>query len=452
MTDSTSTQASESRMERLTRALESGTAGQVRYLLSNLNAAEIAELLESFPHGQRAILWELVDTGDRGETLVHLADEVRDDLIREMETHDLVAATEGLDIDDLVDLMQDLPRTLTNELLRSMDKQHRLRLESILRYDEETAGGLMNLDVVTVRADVTLDVVLRYLRLHKEVPTTTDTLFVVDRNDRYRGALPLTTLLTNDPDTMVAAVMDRDSKPIPAATPDDEVARLFEQQDLVSAAVVDENNHLLGRITIDDVVDVIREDAEHSLLGMAGLDEEDDTFAPVVKSARRRAVWLGINLFTAILASWVIGQFQATIEQVVALAVLMPIVASMGGITGSQTLIIVIRGLALGTLGSSNTRWLMYKELMVSVINGLGWALVVAVISALWFHNNGIGLIIAVALIVNMVCAVIAGLSIPFLLKRMHIDPAHAGSVILTTVTDVVGFMVFLGLGTIFLL
>ncbi len=452
MTDSTSTAATGDRLERLTRALDSGAAGQVRYLLSNLNAAEIAELLESFPHGPREILWELVDTDDRGETLVYLADEVRDDLIREMETHDLVAATSGLDIDDLVDLMQDLPRAVTNEILRSMDKQHRGRLESILHYDEETAGGLMNLDVVTVRADVTLDVVLRYLRLHKEIPSTTDTLFVVDRNDRYRGALPLTTLLTNDPDAMVAAVMDRDLKPIPASTTDVEVARLFEKQDLVSAAVVDDDKRLLGRITIDDVVDVIREDADHSLLGMAGLDEDDDTFAPVVKSARRRAIWLGINLFTAILASWVIGQFQATIQQVVALAVLMPIVASMGGITGSQTLIIVIRGLALGTLGSSNTRWLMYKELMVSVINGLGWALVVAIISAIWFQNNSIGLIIAIALIINMVCAVAAGLSIPFILKRMHIDPAHAGSVILTTITDVVGFMVFLGLGTLFLL
>jgi len=452
MTESSSVQATENRLDRLTRALDSGAAGQVRYLLSNLNAAEIAELLESFPHGPREILWELVDPEDRGETLVHLADEVRDDLIREMETHDLVVATGSLDTDDLVDLMQDLPRTVTNEILRSMDKQHRVRLESILHYDEETAGGMMNLDVVTVRADVTLDVVLRYLRLHKEVPATTDTLFVVDRNDRYRGALPLTTLLTNDPDTMVAAVMKRDLRAIPADTSDVEVARLFEKHDLVSAAVVNDANRLLGRITIDDVVDVIRDDADHSLLRMAGLDEEDDTFAPVVKSARRRAVWLGINLFTAILASWVIGRFQATIEQVVALAVLMPIVASMGGITGSQTLIIVIRGLAIGTLGSSNTRWLMYKELMVSVINGLGWALVVAVISALWFHNNSIGVIIAVALVINMVCAVAAGLSIPFMLKRMHIDPAHAGSVILTTITDVVGFLVFLGLGTIFLL
>ncbi|MEZ5543001.1 MAG: magnesium transporter [Pseudomonadota bacterium] len=452
MNETTTTKISESRLERLTRALDSGAAGQVRYLLTNLHAAEIAELLESFPHGPREILWELVDPDDRGEILVHLNEEVRAGLIREMETHDLVAATEGLDPDDLVDLLQDLPDAVTREIMRVMDKQNRVRLEAILHYPEDSAGGLMNVDVITVRADVTLDVVLRYLRLHKEMPETTDTLFVVDRNDRYRGSLPLTSLLTNDPDLMVAAVMHREVKPILASTPDVEVARLFENHDLVTAPVVNDDNKLLGRITIDDVVDVIRDDAEHSLLSMAGLDEEDDTFAPIVKSARRRAVWLGINLATAFLASWVIGRFQATIEQVVALAVLMPIVASMGGIAGSQTLIIVIRGLALGQLGASNARWLMYKELSVAIINGIGWALVVAVISALWFHNTNIGVIIAVALIVNLFCAALAGLSIPFFLKRVNIDPAHAGSVILTTVTDVVGFLVFLGLGTLFLL
>jgi magnesium transporter len=452
MTDTISSQNAETRLDRLTRALDSGAAGQVRYLLTNLHASEIAELLESFPHGPREILWELVDTDDRGETLVALNEEVRNDLIKEMETHDLVAATEGLDADDLVDLLQDLPGTVTNEVMRSMDKQNRERLEAILHFPEDTAGGLMNVDVVTVRADVTLDVVLRYLRLHGEVPAATDTLFVVDRTDQYRGALPLTTLLTNDPDMMVAAVMDRDIRPIPATMPDDDVARMFENYDLLSAPVVDENRKLLGRITIDDVVDVIRDDADHSLMRMAGLDEDDDTFAPIFKSARRRAIWLGINLFTAFLASWVIGQFQATIEQVVALAVLMPIVASMGGIAGSQTLIIVIRGMALGKVGISNARWLMYKELAVSMINGVGWALVVAVISALWFQNTNIGVIIAAALIINLVCAAVAGLSIPFILKRMKIDPAHAGTVLLTTVTDVVGFLVFLGLGTIFLL
>jgi len=452
MTETGITQTAEGRLEHLSQALDSGAADQVRHLLVNLHASEIADLLESFPHGPREILWELVDPDDHGEVLTQVNDEVRAGLIEEMETHDLVAATEGLDPDDLADIITDFPATVSREVLRAMDKQDRVRLEAVLHFPEDTAGGLMNVDVVTVRADVTLDVVIRYLRMRGELPKNTDKLFIVDRNDHYRGALELTQVLTNEPEQLVAAVMDRNIPGIPATLPDDEVAKQFENLDLVSAAVVADDNKLLGRITIDDVVDVIREDADHSLLSMAGLDEEDDTFAPVMKSARRRAVWLGINLFTAFLASWVIGNFQATIEQVVALAVLMPIVASMGGIAGSQTLIIVIRGLALGQIGSSNARWLMYKELAVSVLNGIGWAVVVAVISALWFQNNNIGIIIAVALIINLVCAALAGLSIPFLLRRMNIDPALAGSVILTTVTDVIGFMVFLGLGTIFLL
>ncbi len=452
MNEAAETPTMQDRLERLTRALDSGAAGQIRRLLVNLHPAEIADLLESFPHGPREILWELVDPDDRGETLVHLNEEVRAGLIEEMETHDLVAATEGLDADDLADLIQDLPGAVTREVLRYMDKQNRDRLEAVLLYPEDTAGGLMDLDAVTVRADVTLDVVLRYLRLHDEIPPATDTLFVVDRQGRYKGTLQLTRLLTNDPDLLVAAVMDRDIAGIPAELPDVEVARLFEDRDLVSAPVISEDGRLLGRITIDDVVDVIRENAEHSILGMAGLDEEDDTFAPIIKSARRRAVWLGINLLTAFLASWVIGLFQATLQQVVALAVLMPIVASMGGIAGSQTLIIVIRGMALGQIGSSNARWLMYKELAVTVLNGIAWALVVAVIATLWFKDINIGLIIGVALIVNLTCAALAGLGIPFLLERMQIDAAHAGTVVLTTITDVIGFMVFLGLGTIFLL
>ena len=451
MTETAETHSTESRLELLTQAMDSGAAGQIRNLLVNLHPAEIAELLESFPHGPREIFWELVDPDDRGESLVHVNDEVRAGLINEMETHDLIAATDGLDADDLADLLKDLPGAVIQEVLRSMDKQNRERLVAVLHYPEDSAGGIMNVDTVTVRADVSIDVILRYLRLHEEIPATTDTLFVVDRTGQYKGLLPLTTLLTSDPELLVAAVMDREVQPIPASMPDDEVARLFENRDLVSAPVVDETGKLLGRITIDDVVDVIREDADHHLLSMAGLDEEDDTFAPIVISARRRALWLGINLFTAFLASWVIGLFQATLEQVVALAVLMPIVASMGGIAGSQTLIIVIRGLALGKVGKTNARWLMYKELAVTVLNGIGWSLVVAVIATLWFQDKAIGIIIAVALIINLVCAAISGLSIPFILKRMNIDPAHAGTVLLTTVTDVVGFMVFLGLGTIFL-
>ena len=452
MTDSTDTQTTESRLERLTQALDSGGASQIRNLLGNLHSAEIADLLESVPHGPREILWELTDPEDHGEILVQVNDEVRAGLIDKMETGALIAATEGLDADDLADLIKDLPGAITQEVLRAMDKQNRERLVTVLHYPEDTAGGLMNVDMVTVRADVTLDVVLRYLRLHIDMPDTTDSLFVVDRDDNFKGMLSLGALLTNDPGMPVAKVMNSDIAGIPADMPDTEVAKLFENRNLVSAPVLSETGQLIGRITIDDVVDVIREDADHSLLSLAGLDEEDDTFAPVIKSARRRALWLGVNLFTAFLASWVIGLFQATIEQVVALAVLMPIVASMGGIAGSQTLIIVIRGLALGQIGVSNARWLMYKELAVSALNGIAWAMVVAVISALWFKNPDIGYIIGAALVINLLCAAIAGLAIPFVLTRMNIDPAHAGTVLLTTVTDVVGFLVFLGLGTIFLL
>jgi magnesium transporter len=452
MTEAADTETINSRREQLMRALDAGAAERISQLLSGLYAAEIADLLESFPHGPREVLWELVHPDDRGETLVEVNDEVRAGLIEEMDPEQLVAATEGLDTDDLADLLSDLPDAVIHEVLRSMDKQNRDRLESVLPYPEDTAGGMMNVDTVTVRADVTLDVVMRYLRMHPDIPEPTDQLIVVDRKDTCLGVLSLTAILTNDPEQRVADVMDREITSIPATLADVDVARLFEDRDLISAPVIDENDKLLGRITVDDVVDVIREDADHSLLSMAGLDEEDDTFAPVVKSARRRALWLGINLFTAFLASWVIGLFQATLEQVVALAVLMPIVASMGGIAGSQTLIIVIRGLALGQVGSSNARWLMYKELAVSLLNGLGWALVVALVAWQWFQDSNIGLVIAAALVINLACAALAGITIPFLLTRLKIDPAHAGTVLLTTVTDVVGFLVFLGLGTIFLL
>jgi magnesium transporter len=452
MTETAETRTTQSRLERLTRALDSGAAGQIHKLLTSLRPAEIADLLESLPHGPREILWELVDSSDRGEALVHVNDEVRAGLIGEMATRDLIAATAGLDADDLADLLKDLPGAVVQEVLRAMDMQNREKLEAVLQYPEDSAGGMMNPDTVTVQSDASIDDALRHLRLLKDIPGTTDTLIVVDRSDRYMGLLPLTALLTSAPDLLVATIMDSDTKAISATLPDVEVARLFEDHDLISAPVIDDAGKLLGRITIDDVVDVIREDADHSLLSMAGLDEEDDTFAPVIKSARRRGVWLGINLFTALLASWVIGLFQATLEQVVALAVLMPIVASMGGVAGSQTLIIAIRGLALGQIGSSNARWLMQKELAVTALNGMAWALVVALISGFWFQNSDIGLIIGAALVINLVCAAIAGLSIPFILRQMNIDPAHAGTVLLTTITDVVGFMVFLGLGTLFLL
>ncbi len=444
--------STQQRLEALTDALHSGAADKVRQMLSDLHPAEIGDLLESLPHGPRELLWELVPSEEQGEVLVEVNDEVRSGLIDEMETHELVQATGGLDTDDLADLLHDLPGAVIHELLLSMDKQNRQRLEAALSYPEDSAGGLMDLDVVTVRANVSLDVVLRYLRLRGEIPELTDSLFVVNRFDHLQGLLPLSTLLTNDPEASVAEVMDRDVEGIPAAMKSADVARLFQDRNLVSAPVINDNNKLLGRITVDDVVDVIRDEADHNIMSMAGLDEENDIFAPVIISARRRAVWLGINLATAFLASWVIGLFESTLDKVVALAVLMPIVASMGGIAGSQTLTIMIRGLALGQVGSSNARSLMLKEIQVSIMNALIWSLVVAVVAMAWFQNMDIGLIIGAALIVNLVFAAVAGFTIPLLLRRVGIDPALAGTVLLTTVTDVVGFVAFLGLGTWYLI
>lgn len=452
MSESADQRSTQQRLEALTAALHSGTAAQVRQLLASLHPAEFGDLLESLPHGPRKILWELVDPQVKGEALTEVNDEVRAGLIDETDDEQLIKITEGLDTDDLADILQDLPGAVIHELLHSMDQQNRHRLEAVLSYAEDTAGGLMDMDVVTVRGNVSLDVVLRYLRLRGDIPELTDSLMVVDNFDYYQGVLSLAALLTSDPDASVAEVMDREVEGIPATMQDADVARMFQDRDLVSAPVVDEDNRLLGRITIDDVVDVIRDEADHSLMSMAGLDEEDDIFAPVTTSARRRAVWLGINLATAFLASWVIGLFESTIDKVVALAVLMPIVASMGGIAGSQTLTIMIRGLALGQVGPGNARSLMYKEVLVSIMNGVIWSLVVALIAMAWFQSPGIGLIIAGALLINLVCAALAGFTIPLLLKRIGIDPALAGSVLLTTVTDVVGFLAFLGLGTLYLL
>ncbi|MCB1789137.1 MAG: magnesium transporter, partial [Gammaproteobacteria bacterium] len=334
----------------------------------------------------------------------------------------------------------------------ALDDQRRHRLQAVLSYPEDTAGGLMNTDTVTVRPEVTLDVVLRYLRrLGDAVPTSTDKLFVVNRDDNYLGILRLSQLVSRDPQETVAEAMSLNMQPIRAAMSTSEVARRFEAHDMLSAPVVDDSGRLLGRITVDDVIDVIREEGEHQFMGGAGLSEEEDMFAPVLASTRRRALWLGINLATAFLASWVIGQFEETLSKVVALAVLMPIVASMGGIAGSQTLTLAIRGIALGQLSSTNARALVLKELAVGTLNSLIWAAVVAFIAGLWFDSSQIAILIAVAITINLVFAAITGSLLPLALERVGIDPALAGSVLLTTVTDVVGFLSFLGLATIFL-
>jgi magnesium transporter len=439
------------RLDNLQQALQQHDLNQVRQILAELHPAETALLLESLPHEQRTVVWEQVDPTFDGDILLHVNDNLRTSLIRDMESHELVAAAEGLDPDDLADLLPEMPEDVIQQLLQNLDDQRRERLEAVLPYAEDTAGGLMNVDTITIRADITLDVVMRYLRRLSTLPEATDSLMVVDREGIYLGLLPLTTLLTENPDISVSEIMIRAGEAIRADTPAQGVANLFEHRDLISAPVVDENGKLLGRITIDDVVDVIRDKADHDFMGMAGLNEEEDIFAPVIASSRRRAVWLGINLLTALLASWVIGLFGATIEKLVALAVLMPVVASMGGIAGSQTLTLVIRAMALGQVSSSNARRLLAKELTVGLLNGLVWALVLALVAGFWFDSTSLALVIGSAIIINLFVAALSGATIPLILKRLGADPALAGSVVLTTVTDVIGFFAFLGLAAAFL-
>ena len=446
-------QSAEDRLDRLRGALDSGRMLGVKRALGALHPAEIALLLESLPGAEREVVWGVVSVDDQGEVLLHVNDEVRAKLIEGMETADIVAAARDLDIDDLADFVEDLPETITQQVLRSMDQADRRALETVMGYDADTAGGLTDTDIVTIRPDVTIEVVLRYLRLRGHVPKHTDAIYVVDRYGKFLGGLALAHMVTADPQKLVADLMQVDSiQAVRADMPAREVARQFENKDWLSAPVVDERDKLIGRITIDDIVDVIRDEAEHDLMSMAGLDEEEDIFAPVAASSRRRAVWLGINLLTAFVAAQVVGVFEATIDQVVALAVLMPVVASMGGIGGSQTLTLMIRGMALGQISGSNTGFLLRKELAVALINGVLWAVVVAVIVLLWFSSPMLALVIAMALIINQLCAAFSGFAIPLILKRLDIDPALAGSVVLTTVTDVIGFLAFLGLGTVILL
>ena len=436
----------------LREQLDSGSLRAATRMMHGLHPSEVAHLLESVPPDERAILWEMVDAADEGDILVELADEVSDGLIRGMHTERLIAATEGMEVDDLADLLADLPEAVAQQVLQSLDDHDRERIRQVLAYDEDSAGGLMNVDIVTVRPDVSLDVVARYLRAKGRIPDGTDSIFVVDRDDKYLGSLYLSRLVTADQDATVASVMSTDLLPIRADTPSADVVWEFEHRDLLSAAVVDENYRVVGRITIDDVVDEIRDEAEHSLMSAAGLDEEDDIFAPVFRSAARRALWLGINLGTAFLAAAVVDQFQTALDKIVLLAVLMPVVPSMGGVAGSQSLIIITRGIALGQIDRGNARRILRKELLVGLLNGVGWASIVAAATYLWFGDWRIGGVIGAALICNLFIAALAGFTIPLTLKRLRIDPALAGGVVLTTVTDVVGYAVFLGLGAALLL
>ena len=438
-----------SKTERLDRALRSGTLGDVAGILADMSPGDVAYLISSSPPDYRSVLLGLLSADQEALVVNELPDELRNATLINREPEALAEIVEQLDDDDVADILQELPDEVTGRVLAIMDEQYRQRLQKVLSFPEDVAGGLMSTDTITIRADLTLDVVLRYLRRHSEIPANTDNLVVVNLNDRFVGLLPIGTVLVSDPAVSVREMMITDQEAINAETSATEVARRFERNDWISAPVVDSAGKLLGRITIDDVVDVIREEADHSLTSLAGLAEED-TFAPVWQSAPRRAIWLGINLMTALLASSVINVFQDTIEKVVALAVLMPIVASMGGIAGTQSLTILIRAMAMGQINGRNQFWLVGRESLVGLLNGLLWAGVIAITASLWFGDATLGVIIACAMLINLATAGFAGAGLPLLLRRLQIDPALAGGVLVTTVTDVMGFLAFLGLAALF--
>jgi magnesium transporter len=439
------------RLAALRAAIDEGAVRSAERMLAKLHPAEIAQLLESLPQKRREIVWELTDPEMDGDVLVELSDEVRAQLIREMEPEELAAAAEDLEIDDLADLIADLPEAVTRQLLRNMDQQDRERLSQVLEWPEDSAGGLMSTDTVSVRADVSVEVVQRYLRMRGELPDRTDRLFVVDRHDSFLGTITLSRLLTEDPEALVGASLDADAPRIAPDTPASEVSQIFRERDLVSAPVVDEAGRLLGRITIDDVVDVIAEEAAHEVMAGAGLRDEEDVFASIVPATRRRMLWLAINLFTASLGGLVVQRFEGTVEKVAALAVLMPVVSSMGGIAGTQTVTLIIRGLALGQVQWRDARWLLLREVGISALTGTAMALILGAITIAWLGTWKVAPIIGAAMVINLFTAAVVGVMVPLTLRRLAIDPALSAGVILTTFTDCIGFATLLGLGTLFL-
>ena len=434
--------------EEVLEGISRGSAADIKVLLASLRPSEVAGVLEANTPATRRIIWGLVDEEVRNQSLQYLQDDVRAEFLEAMDTAQLVAVADDLDTDDFADILQQLPTTITDQVLENLDSRDRARVESVLPYPEDSAGGLMNTDTITVRPRHAVELVLRYLRLRRDLPATTDALIVVNSRDEYLGMLPLTKLLTADATVTVREIMNTEEPAIHVGEADTEVAKLFSERDLISAPVVDDNGFLLGRITIDDVVDVIIEDAEEALLAPAGLVVDEDTFAPVRRAVRRRAIWLGINLVTALMAAAVISLFEDIIVKVVALAVLMPVVASMGGIAGTQTLTLVIRGQATGQLGRNNMLWMLNREFVIAALNGMLWATIVALGASYFFDDPKLGLVIAVAMVATILIAAVAGSLLPSLLRRMDIDPAIAGGVVLTTITDVAGFFIFLGLAS----
>lgn len=446
-------QHSEKKLGQLISDLERDQITSIQQTLTSLHPSEIARLLESLTPGKRKIIWQLVDQDDEGDVLKELVEDVRQNLIGEMDATELIAATQDMELDDLADLLVDLPETVTEQVITALDRQDQIRLESVMSYDEDTAGGLTNPRIISVRRGITIEVLMRYLKRLNKLPEHTNYIYIVNRNDEYLGALKLVDLFLEDKNKPIETIMDESVKAMLADVDVKQVAMDFQNLDLISMPVIDEKNRLLGQITVDDVVDVIQDQVNSEIFNMAGLDDEDDIFAPVILSTKRRAVWLGMNLITAFVVAGAIGLFQEILQQIVILAVLMPIVASMGGVAGNQTLILVIRGIAMGKIQRSNARKLLVKESSVALLNGLTWSIVVSVLAVVLFQTTWeIGLIVGAAMLLNIFASAIAGVAIPFLLKKMGIDPALAGGVLMITLTDVLGFVTFLGLATLFLL
>lgn len=420
--------------------------------LDVLHPADVAYILEALPLEERLKVWELVKAERDGEILLEVSDSVRQSLIADMDSDELLAAAEQLDTDELADLAPDLPKDVLQDLMDSLDSQNRERLQSTLSYPDDAVGALMDFDIVSIREDITLEVALRYLRRLSNLPDHTDKIFVVDRHDILLGVLPLKTMVVNDLDANVADVMIADAVVFNPEDVADEAASAFERYDLVTAPVVDQNNKLVGRITVDAVMDYIRDESNADMLSMAGLREEEDFFASVWKSVQNRWAWLAINLITAIIASRVIGLFENSIERIVALAALMPIVAGIGGNSGNQTTTMIVRGLALGQIASHNMQSLIKKELGVALLNGLVWGSVLGLIAYILYGNYHLGLVMMSAMTLNLLLAAIMGVTIPLVMNRFGRDPAVGSSVLITAMTDSGGFFIFLGLATIFLL
>ncbi len=423
---------------------------QIKRILSGMHPSEVAHSLESLPPFERKFLWSLIETQDEGEIIAELHDEIQQELISEISPEELISIISDLELDEIVDILQVLPEQKTENILSAMSQRDRQRIKEVLEYPEDSAGGLMNTDIISVRPNHSLEVVMRYLRAQRELPKNTDQIFVVSRENKYLGSLPISSILVSDPSLNVRELMETEIQPLEATLDDKDVSRLFEQNDWVSAPVIDDKSRLIGRITIDDVVDVIMEDADQNFLGMAGVAE--DTFAPPARAARSRVLWLSINLITAFIASMTISLFQTTLDKIVYLAILMPIVASMGGVAGTQTLTIMIRGLTLQQINKSNLKWLYKREIAVSILNGVLLSIMVGVVTYFWFGDAVIASLICVAMVINLISSAIAGIFIPIILRKFNQDPAIAGSVVVTTVTDVIGFFSFLSLATFFLI